>query len=32
MYDSYQPAGVLGILAFLLLGEVVFGGLGATAW
>jgi K+-transporting ATPase ATPase A chain len=29
MYDSYQPVGVLGILAFLLLGEVVFGGLGA---
>jgi potassium-transporting ATPase potassium-binding subunit len=29
MYDSYQPLGVLAVLVSLLLGEVVFGGLGA---
>jgi len=29
MYDSWQPTGVLALLYFLLLGEVVFGGLGA---
>ena len=29
MQDSYQPLGVLAPLTFLLLGEVVFGGLGA---
>jgi K+-transporting ATPase ATPase A chain len=28
MHDSYQPQGVLAPLIFLLLGEVVFGGLG----
>ena len=29
MHDSFQPLGVLVTLVFLLLGEVVFGGLGA---
>ena len=29
MYDSYQPMGVLAMLISVLLGEVVFGGLGA---
>jgi K+-transporting ATPase ATPase A chain len=28
MHDSYQPLGVLVPLVFMLLGEVVFGGLG----
>jgi potassium-transporting ATPase potassium-binding subunit len=28
MYDSYQPQSVLVVLVYLLLGEVVFGGLG----
>jgi K+-transporting ATPase ATPase A chain len=28
MYDSYQPAGVLVLLVNMLLGEVIFGGLG----
>ena len=32
MQDSYQPLGVLAPLAFLLLGEVVFGGLGAGVY
>jgi potassium-transporting ATPase potassium-binding subunit len=32
MYDSYQPLGVLALLVFLLLGEVVFGGLGAGVY
>ena len=29
MYDSYQPAGVMVLLVNMLLGEVVFGGLGS---
>lgn len=32
MYDSYQPMGVLAPLIFMLLGEVVFGGLGAGVY
>jgi K+-transporting ATPase ATPase A chain len=32
MQDSYQPVGVLVSLTFLLLGEVVFGGLGAGVY
>ncbi len=32
MYDSFQPLGVLGPLVFMLLGEVVFGGLGAGVY
>jgi potassium-transporting ATPase potassium-binding subunit len=32
MQDSYQPIGVLVPLTFLLLGEVVFGGLGAGVY
>jgi potassium-transporting ATPase potassium-binding subunit len=32
MYDSYQPLGVLAPLVFMLLGEVVFGGLGAGVY
>jgi potassium-transporting ATPase potassium-binding subunit len=32
MQDSYQPLGVLVPLVFLLLGEVVFGGLGAGVY
>jgi K+-transporting ATPase ATPase A chain len=28
MYDSYRPVGVLVLLLYMLLGEVVFGGLG----
>jgi K+-transporting ATPase ATPase A chain len=32
MLDSYQPVGVLVPLMFLLLGEVVFGGLGAGVY
>ena len=32
MHDSYQPMGVLPALVFLLLGEVVFGGLGAGVY
>jgi K+-transporting ATPase ATPase A chain len=32
MQDSYQPLGVLVPLTFLLLGEVVFGGLGAGVY
>ena len=32
MYDSYQPLGVLVLLVFMLLGEVVFGGLGAGVY
>jgi K+-transporting ATPase ATPase A chain len=31
-YDSYQPLGVLAMLASLLLGEVAFGGLGAGVY
>jgi potassium-transporting ATPase potassium-binding subunit len=32
MYDSYQPSGVLVLLIFMLLGEVVFGGLGTGVY
>jgi len=32
MHDSYQPLGVLVSLTYLLLGEVVFGGLGAGVY
>jgi K+-transporting ATPase ATPase A chain len=32
MHDSFQPMGVLPILMFLLLGEVVFGGLGTGVY
>jgi K+-transporting ATPase ATPase A chain len=32
MQDSYQPMGVLPPLVFMLLGEVVFGGLGAGVY
>ncbi len=32
MHDSYQPLGVLAPLVFMLLGEVVFGGLGAGVY
>jgi potassium-transporting ATPase potassium-binding subunit len=32
MVDSYQPLGVLGPLVLLLLGEVVFGGLGTGVY
>jgi potassium-transporting ATPase potassium-binding subunit len=32
MHDSYQPVGVLVPLIFMLLGEVVFGGLGAGVY
>lgn len=32
MYDSWQPMGVLAPLVFMLLGEVVFGGLGAGVY
>jgi len=32
MHDSYQPLGVLPPLVFMLLGEVVFGGLGAGVY
>jgi potassium-transporting ATPase potassium-binding subunit len=32
MYDSYQPLGVLVLLTFMLLGEVVFGGLGTGVY
>jgi len=32
MQDSYQPLGVFAPLTFLLLGEVVFGGLGAGVY
>jgi K+-transporting ATPase ATPase A chain len=32
MYDSYQPLGVLPLVVFMLLGEVVFGGLGAGVY
>jgi len=32
MHDSFQPVGVLVPLAFMLLGEVVFGGLGAGVY
>ncbi len=32
MHDSFQPMGVLPILTFLLLGEVVFGGLGTGVY
>ncbi len=32
MHDSYQPLGVLVPLVFMLLGEVVFGGLGAVVY
>jgi K+-transporting ATPase ATPase A chain len=32
MYDSYQPLGVLVLLVFMLLGEVVFGGLGTGVY
>ncbi len=32
MQDSYQPLGVLAPLTFLLLGEVVFGGLGTGVY
>jgi len=32
MHDSYQPLGVLVPLVFVLLGEVVFGGLGAGVY
>jgi K+-transporting ATPase ATPase A chain len=32
MYDSYQPFGVLAALVCMLLGEVVFGGLGAGVY
>ena len=32
MHDSYQPMGVLPPLIFILLGEVVFGGLGAGVY
>jgi K+-transporting ATPase ATPase A chain len=32
MHDSFQPVGVLPPLVFLLLGEVVFGGLGAGVY
>jgi potassium-transporting ATPase potassium-binding subunit len=32
MYDSYQPLGVLVTLVFMLLGEVVFGGLGTGVY
>jgi K+-transporting ATPase ATPase A chain len=32
MIDSYQPLGVLASLLFLVLGEVVFGGLGAGVY
>jgi K+-transporting ATPase ATPase A chain len=32
MHDSFQPMGVLAPLVFMLLGEVVFGGLGAGVY
>jgi K+-transporting ATPase ATPase A chain len=32
MHDSFQPVGVLVPLAFMLLGEIVFGGLGAGVY
>jgi potassium-transporting ATPase potassium-binding subunit len=32
MYDSYQPLGMLMPLVFMLLGEVVFGGLGVGVY
>jgi potassium-transporting ATPase potassium-binding subunit len=32
MYDSYQPLSILAMLLCLLLGEVVFGGLGAGVY
>jgi len=32
MYDSYRPQSVLVMLVYLLLGEVVFGGLGAGVY
>ena len=32
MHDSFQPLGVLPPLVFMLLGEVVFGGLGAGVY
>jgi len=32
MHDSFQPLGVLAPLGFMLLGEVVFGGLGAGVY
>lgn len=32
MLDSYQPGGIIAPLIFLLLGEVVFGGLGAGVY
>ena len=32
MHDSFQPLGVLAPLVFMLLGEVVFGGLGAGVY
>jgi K+-transporting ATPase ATPase A chain len=32
MYDSYQPMGVLAALVCMLLGEVVFGGLGTGVY
>ena len=32
MYDSYQPVAVLVLATFMLLGEVVFGGLGAGVY
>jgi K+-transporting ATPase ATPase A chain len=32
MHDSFQPAGILPPLVFMLLGEVVFGGLGAGVY
>ena len=32
MYDSYQPLGVLVTLVFMLLGELVFGGLGTGVY
>jgi len=32
MHDSFQPLGILPLLIFLLLGEVVFGGLGTGVY
>ncbi len=32
MHDSFQPIGVLPVLIFMLLGEVVFGGLGVGVY
>lgn len=32
MHDSFQPLGVLPVLTFMLMGEVVFGGLGAGVY